>query len=283
MITSALIAQCRREFHDQPKTTRKLRDGDGSSTVFNLGDFPIIEGSLSVYVADVAKTETTDYSIDLDNGDLVFVSAPASGAEVRAEFKYAHWRDTQWNEAQNQAIEELNGRGFFRQVVRTSGLVALSAGVRKYNAPSACIDVYEIFKPDNSLSTGNYSLLNDNWNYQQDSNTIVTGSKPGAASPLEISYLRRMQTYSATSATLDTKDDWRELIKKRAGSIFYRSLAGKVAKEGNASIDEGHFSFSNLKSEADSYFSEFDTMAIRSKPTRPAKNIQWNIPGGRPA
>ena len=283
MITSALISECRREFDDQPQTTRKVREGDGSSTVFNLGDTPILEGSYSIYDNNLAQTETSDFTLDLDNGDLVMVSAPNSGEEVRAEFKHAHWRDKHWNEAINQAIEELNGRGYFRQVHRTSGIVALSASVRKYNGPSACVDIYEIYKPDNNLASGNYNPLNDNWNYQQDSNTFVVGTKPAQASPLEVSYLRRMQTYDATSATLDVKDDWLEVIKKRAGAIFYRHMAGKIAKQGNASIDEGHFSFTNLRTMSNDLTNEFDTMALRAKPTRPAKDMQWNIPTRRKA
>jgi hypothetical protein len=88
--------------------------------------------------------------------------------------------------------------------------------------------------------------------------------------------LRNLKTYSATSATIDVLPDWEELVKKKAGSIFYRSLAGKIAKQGNATIDEGHFSFSNLRAMANDLDTEFDKKALRKKPARPAKDIHFN-------
>ena len=74
--------------------------------------------------------------------------------------------------------------------------------------------------------------------------------------------------------------DWVEMVKKRAGAIYFRSLAAKIAKQGNASIDEGHFSFTNLRTMANDLDKDFEVMALRKKPTRPAKGIQWHIPDG---
>lgn len=280
MITSALIAQCRREFGDNPKTIQVKKDGDGSSTVFNLGFFPVVEGSYGVYVNNNLKTETTDYTLDKDNGDTRFIVAPPSGQEVRVEYKYAHWRDKNWLEAINDTIDELNGRGFFRQIVRSSAAITLSASKQVYDGPSACVDIYEFLVSDNFTTSGNFKKPSTNWSYQQDGNKLVLGNKPTVKNYAKISYLRNMKTYAATSATLDILDDWKELVKKGAGEKFYRYMAGKIAKQGNATIDEGHFSFSNLRTMANDLSTDFNELALRKKPTRPAKDFQFLQSGG---
>lgn len=283
MITSALISQLRREYGDTKKTIRVSRNGDGSTNLFNVGYFPIIEGSYIVYVGTSAKTEVTHYTLDLDNGDLQMVSAPANNVEVKSEHKYAHWRDLNWVEAINESIESLNARGFFKQVVRDTTVMALSANIRVYSGPTNCVDLYEVLESDDYTTSGQFKKLSTNWSYQQDANKFVIGDKPSRANKLAASYLRNLQTYSATSATLDVLTDWLELIKKKSGSIYFRSLAGKIAKQANANIDEGHFSFTNLRTMANDLDVEFEKLALRKKPTRPARDIQYHIDLSDPA
>jgi len=276
MITSELITQLRREYGDEPKSVSVAKEGNGVAALFNVGKFPIIEGSYVVYSSGITQTENTEYSYDLDNGDLRMVTVPINGVEIRSEHKYAEWRDKNWLEAINQSIESLNSKGFFRQVIDDRTSVGISAGVQYYNGPSGAVDIYEFLVSNNGIS-GNYSKPLVNWSYQQDANKIVLDSKPSTPVKASISYLRNIKTYSTTSATIDSLTDWNELIKKKAGSIFYRSLAGKIAKQGNASIDEGHFSFTNLRTMANDLEGEFEKLALRKKPTRPAKDVQFHI------
>jgi hypothetical protein len=275
MITSALISQCRREFNDVPKLTRMARMGDGATNVFNTGRFPVVEGSTNVYKGTSAQTSGAHFTLDLDSGDLQFSAAPAVNIQAIAEFKYANWRDKNWMEAINDGIEALNARGFFKQSVRLGR--TLSAGVRTFSGPSACIDVYELLT---SPMSGIYTRPNVNWSYQQDANKIVLGGPPARATSAAISYLRRMQSPSATGMALDIKDDWIPLVKKFAGAKYLSFMATKIATQGNASIDEGHFSFTNARTQANNLREEFNLEASRAKPTRPAKDIQFGIEGG---
>jgi hypothetical protein len=279
MITSALIAECRREFGDNPKSTRVSKLGDGSSTLYNTGEFPIIEGSYSFEKGTSAMTEGTDFTIDLDTGDISLTSALASNIELVGNLKYAHWRDANWNDAIGNGIDNLNARGFFKQIVRNPSLFKISANVSVYSGPSACVDIYELLESADNTPSGRRVKFNGNWSYQQDENKIVIAGKPSTAKYCSISYLRNLQKYSATSATIDVKDEWIGVVKKIAGSDYYRELAAKVAKAPHANIDEGHYSFSNLRTMANDLSVESDRLALRKKPTRPAKEIQFNIPG----
>jgi len=280
MITSALITQCRREFGDIGKSVQVSKAGDASSTVFNVGKFPVIEGSYTVLRNTSALVENSGYNYDLDNGNLTTLFTPSTSQTIKSQHKYAHWRDRHWAEAINQGIEEMNARGFFRQVVRNTAIMRISANVRVYSGPSACIDLYEVLESDNATVSGGFRKLGINWSYQQDANKMVLGNKPSTANRLAISYLRNMQTYTATSATLDVANDWIEGVKKFTGAKFYRSLAGKIATQGAATVDEGHFSFTNLRTMANDLSTEFDLFARRKKPTRPAKDMSYHIDGG---
>ena len=281
MITSALIKTLRREVGDNPKSTQVIREGNAVVNLFNLGKFPVVEGSYSIFKGTSALTETTHYTLDKDNGDLRILTTPGNGVAIKSQHKYAFWRDQNWNDAINSRISELNARGFFRQHVRIAGRLFLSAGVQSFSGPSACIDLYELLVPAaNGSASGQLTQPYVNWSYQQDANKVVLGQKPSTGSSAVISYLRNLQTYEATSATLDLLPEWVEVIDRGAQADFYRALAGKVAKEGNASIDEGHFSFTNLRTMANDLENEFQQLALRKKPTRPAKDMQFFLPTG---
>lgn len=280
MITSALISQLRRQYDDKPKSTRVARAGDGATTLFNLGKFPVIEGSYSIYKGTSAQTEGSNYTLDKDTGDLNYSIAPAASIEAIADYKYANFRDQNWVEAINHGIESLNSRGFFKQVVRNTAIMRLSANVRVYNGPSACIDLYEVLESDDYTVSGGFRRLGVNWSYQQDANKLVLGNKPTVANRLAISYLRNLKTYTAISATLDVLDDWLELVKVKAGAYYFRHMAAKKATEGNANIDEGHFSFTSLRTMANDLEADFERLAARKKPTRPTKEFQYHLGGG---
>lgn len=279
MIMSALIAECRREYQDPVRSSIAAKAGDGTTTLFNLGRYPIIESSYSVKKGTSAMVDLTDYSLNLDNGDLQFIiSAPPNGIQAQAFFKYANWRDQQWLEALNQGIDTLNGKGFFRQSVREQ--FAISAKVRQYSAPSGTIEVYELLESDNGTISGNMRKPAVNWSYQQDQNQIVFGQLPSSSNKAWISRLRNMNIYGATSATVDVKFDWKEMLKKYAGAVYSRSMAQKVATQGNANIDEGHFSFTSLRTQSNDLFNDFNNLAKAKKPTRPAVDIQQKMDTG---
>ena len=212
------------------------------------------------------------------NKDLVidYNSLPTiSENEILMNFKYANFRDAHWVEAINHGIQSLNARGFFRQTVNE--LIYISANSRSFSGPTNCVDAYQLTY---AATSGTYRKLPWNWSYQQDANKFVMGSVSSSKLSGLVSYLRNLRTYTATSATLDILDDWVELVKLRAGEYYFRHMASKIATQGAATIDEGHFSFTNIRTMANDMGGSFSEMATRKKPTRPAKDVQWHIPTG---
>jgi len=69
----------RLEAGDTGTPTRDAADGDGATTEFYVSSAPIRASSALVYVGGTLKTLTSDYSLDLASGRIVFGTAPVTG------------------------------------------------------------------------------------------------------------------------------------------------------------------------------------------------------------
>lgn len=86
--------------------------GDGSATTYKLQDAPVISGTESVVVNDVALDEDTslpvasgDYYLDDDTGWLVFGTAPVLGHTIVVTYRYRLWDDAMVTEIINSGID----------------------------------------------------------------------------------------------------------------------------------------------------------------------------------
>lgn len=89
------IAQVRVLSSDLPIYDRAIATGDGFTVDFQTGSYPLIDGTVKVYLAGVEQTETTDYDLDLDVGLVTFNTAPGSGAAIVITFRHAILSDSQ--------------------------------------------------------------------------------------------------------------------------------------------------------------------------------------------
>jgi hypothetical protein len=71
----------RQEAGDSGFPIRDAASGDGIQTTFFLSSYPIISNSQSVTIGGVAQSETVNYTINDETGELVFTSAPALGTD----------------------------------------------------------------------------------------------------------------------------------------------------------------------------------------------------------
>ena len=69
-------------------TSQSIGTGNGTATVFTMGNTPIIPGSQTVKVAGTTQTPGTGYSINFDTGVVTFTSAPANAAAITADYTY---------------------------------------------------------------------------------------------------------------------------------------------------------------------------------------------------
>jgi len=277
MITSAFISKLRRKYNDSPVKHEDIIQGDGSSTVYRTQFYPILEGSFSLYVGGVLKTLTTDYTIDLDTGDLVL--AAATSAEIRAQYKETKFRDQNWLEVIQDSFDSF-GDQFFKSVVRSTSGITLSAGVQVYDCPDDCIRLTEALESTSYLSSGPFAQVNTNQRYDRWSNKLILGQQPSRANYMQISYLRKLSRPTAVTSALDVEDYWLDLVDLKAGAEFLRSLANRYAQQGNATIEEGYLSVAQLRQLANDNETMFENRKRKLKPIMPASTILYNMPGG---
>jgi len=278
MITSAFITKLRRKYNDNPEKHEDAITGDGSTTVFRTQYFPIKEGSASLY-RNNALQATSGYTLDLDTGDIVVGAAPTSATTLKIQYQSVDYRDQNWLEAIQDSFDSF-GDKFFKSVVRSASGMTLSAAVDVYPCPSNCIRLTEALESTNYTSSGPFQEINANTRYDRWSNKLVLGRKPSKANYMQISYLRKLTRPTATSSTLDVEDSWLELLDLKSGANFYRSLAGKYARQGNATVEEGHLSVMQLRQLANDNETLFENRKKQLKPVMPASKIPYYIPGG---
>jgi hypothetical protein len=81
--------------------------GDATTTRFKLSSPPIKTGSDVVTVGGVLQVNPTNYTINYDNGEMVFASIPANGAAIVVTYTKVVWRDERIISAINAGIREL--------------------------------------------------------------------------------------------------------------------------------------------------------------------------------
>lgn len=81
----------------RPILAEELGSGDGTNKKFMTQLSPIIAESETIRVDGTVKTRTTDYAIDNAFGLVTFVTAPADGKLVDADYKWSVFSDTEIN------------------------------------------------------------------------------------------------------------------------------------------------------------------------------------------
>lgn len=278
MITSAYIAKLRRQFNDLPKLHKDTRDGDGDSTVFKSKAAPIKEGTATVQVSGAFKVEGTDFTLDYDTGDLRMVVAPANGSDLDLIYKEVNFRDQHWLDAIADGYRTMGDQIYGSVIMNTSSL-RLSAGIRVFNMPADCIRLLSVFECQ--TSGGTYYPIGTNWKYDRRANKLILGNAKATTYYTALTYLTKVTAPSAVTMQVTGEDAWQQLITHKAGAYYLRAQAERIAQQGNATIEEGHFNPAVLRALANDHDAQFEILRHRVKPVMPSLTIPyWNPSAG---
>jgi hypothetical protein len=131
-----LVAQTRRSLHDWPKLRVDTGTGDGVSDFFDLGkDISVSQNSEVVKVASVTKIRGSDYTLDYDANQILFVPAqiPANAASISVRYKEQVWREELIIDGLNAGRKTL----FPRFYAKDSGTLTIRQNVRTYQLDGA--------------------------------------------------------------------------------------------------------------------------------------------------
>jgi len=279
MLVSGFIKKLRLEFNDLPEKHREIKAGDNNSTVYKSLKSPVLEDSYGLYVNDLLQTEgiSANYTLEKDTGDIVLGASTTN--EIRFQYSSANFRDSHWLEFIQSAMYAM-GDEFWKKTVRSTGDITLSANIQKYDCPSSCLRLTQFLESDDFTNTGNYVRPNVNYRYDRGSNTLILGNKPTRATYASIDFLRRLTIPTGQASVLDVEDRWLELLKEKVGAISHRALASKIAQQGNATIEAGHLSTSQLRQIANDHEIMYEKLKKRHKPPMPAFEIPFHLAKG---
>lgn len=82
------IAQIRVLTSDLALYDRAVADGDGYTRDYEIKQYPVIEGSATVYVNNIEQPPEA-FTLDTEVGLLTFAAAPGSGASVVVTYRHA--------------------------------------------------------------------------------------------------------------------------------------------------------------------------------------------------
>lgn len=81
------ITEVRHIIPDQPRYHRQQLNGDGINMAYLLANAPIVEDSVSV-IYNTNALDEADYTVDYENGLIIFDSLPADDDSISVDYKY---------------------------------------------------------------------------------------------------------------------------------------------------------------------------------------------------
>ena len=273
---STFITKCRKFYKDNSKKTGDIWDGDGSNKVFRTTEVPILENSYIIYVGGVAQTETTHYSIDVNTGEITFVTAPTSGNDnVKAEYETTKQTDNQWLENIQDAVEFFGDKIFTDEIIED---VATVANQLRYDGQTGQIALIAIWaRMASSSSASDYQDLRAGFNisYYKESNEInISPPFTDTSFELKYRYLKRITRPTATTDDIDWANNFTRLYLLKAGQFHYENLANEKALETGVVTKERTFHpATTLLRIADYYEKAAEKELKRVRPRRPSTVI----------
>jgi len=221
------INKIRVELKDFPRLRREKFDGDGDTTIFQVSDVPIKDGSYTVEVGGVAQVEETDFTVDKDTGEFTFTSAPDSGSDnVDIIYKSVKIRDEDYLEIINDGIDYFRWKFWTKEIDDST----LTTTANKYEIDmSSLTGILYVVRADykTSSSATYWQAISGltNWRYLTQSQKLRVDPPFSTSSlPLKFEYLKSITKGSTTSATLNIPTEWLLPYKYYVYSRYYERL-----------------------------------------------------------
>ena len=279
MTYTQFIAKLRVFVGDLETLTRDAWDGDASTTGFRTTERPILESSYTLKVGGVAKTETTDYSIDKDTGMITFVSAPAAGSDnVTLDYKYVRLKEDEWLEIIKNVIREWRLK-MWTDTVDASTLTT-TADTSELSLDSLSTRIIKVISVLYRTSV-NYDFVNVdsdyNVKYMQEQNALQF--RPyftTSGYELKIRYLEHYDDDVVLGDTVadDLAGRYFSAIQYKAGVEYLdRFMAKMVTQMGSKITKETYQTLQSIIVLKREYEKKAEVTISRVKPIMPATNI----------
>jgi hypothetical protein len=280
MLVSAWITKMRTMVRDISKYRGNSWDGDGTTLVFQLTNYPVLESSYTVKVGGVVKTEVTHYTLDKDTGLLTFTkgNAPADGSDnVTIDYKYVNQRDNDWMDIYNAVIEDVRDN-VFAEAINDS---ALTVAANTYDYSLAPIDTTIL----DILSVETRSVSSEPWSditkgersfkFLEDLNKLrIEPYFSTAGDAIRIHYTYAFDECTAVGDTVSVTTKFMNMFNHYAASYYFQRIVPNKLTETAIVTKERTFHPADMVIKiADFHRQEGDRLMKLVRPARRPKNI----------
>lgn len=254
MTYSQFITKCRRFVQDFPILTQDTFDGDGTTKNFRTIYRPILENSYIVKVDNITKTETTDYTIDLDSGIITFTTAPASGNDnIIIEYKYVIARDIEWIDIINSVLSDLREKIWIDATDETTFDTVKDQD--DYDLNSISEDIFAVIDVWYKKSTdADWKSVTRDTNLKYFKEQNIINFRPSFSSNdynLRIRYLEAYALGSETTDTFEPAKKFYEMIKYFCGAEYIeRFIMLKIKEMGAMTKEPSYESMAEIRNYA---------------------------------
>lgn len=265
------IDRARRKSGDIKIKARDTQTGNGTDTIFQLANKPIINGGWTVKVDSVTKTVSADYNIDTDTGILRMSTAPTSAQTITVEYEHAEANDTQWQEWYNEGIRKMANK-FGVNKVFTSASFKTATNQLEYSTSAWNPSVGNLLGLEFQSSTGDETAWKQMYNWKFFDDKIYLAHEYGTGYPMRATYLGSYPTYDATSATVQVQDKFKDLPLYYAMASFMEYKMTKRADYAELpAVERGQAVMSSVQSAAEYWWKKWKDEYNRLRPNTDAR------------
>jgi hypothetical protein len=274
---SDFITKLRRKSKDFPTTTSEKFSGDGVAVIFRTNKTPIVESSYTVVVDGVTKTETTDYTVDLETGDFTFTSAPSSDTDnVVITYNYARLSDNSWLDIINSVVAELRFKIWQEGVDETT--LTTVANQDEYELDDISDQIFKVLGVwTRSSSNVNWRSLDTETNvtYHRDRNVInVRPYLQSSGYEMKVRYLKFYDMFSTTADCLVIPEEYREPIVYYCLVRYLDDIVNDLIVNAGATVRQDSYEpLNNLLNLRSRYEQQAEKILLRVKPRMPSTKI----------
>lgn len=286
------INQLRAQVGDIKRRVHVDWTGDGTTNVFQMpaDTFPVLDDTTTytVKVAGVAKTETTEYTLDKTTGTLTLVSTPTNGQAITVDSIAVYLLNADWLQVMNDVIRSM-GDDFWKEFVDDTNFTA-TANMLSLDLTSdqpLAIAVYEFQRRTSTTSDWRSVEETCNWRYDRDNNKIYIGIRDAFGSTGELLRVRGLKSFAIgdeVSDTLDVPDKFLTIVEYGCIARYwrwrYKSVVELVSK---MTQESSRTPLQELIMLSDRFDRLYEIEKGKLKPQKPARIIPpFKQGGGRP-
>lgn len=217
----------RPDFDDEGIEQGNTWDGDGSTIIFRVTEFPILESSFVVSIGGVDKVENTNYTINLKTGVVTFVIAPDSGNDnVKIEYKSVKKTDGDWLKFVKRAVE------FFGEKIFTDELkedLASVANQLLYDGEDGMFKLIAVWaRPSTSSSDADWQDLSSasNISYYKEPNQLrISPTFSDDVNTIRYRFLKRVTAVADLTDEISWNRKFDGVYGAKSAQFYFENLA----------------------------------------------------------